>query len=304
MKAASQHFFSVPIPVADRKAKTIWLFAKDWGWTMQSIAPQELHNTIRDYVATLKRQSVAGILSTYLIFDPTETDPLEASSFGVPFYVGQGDIVHRAKDHLCGRSGVLTRRRIQTIYERGQHPRFLVVAHTRSRLTSLKSEMDWVCHLHGLGYALTNGWREHKRATPLQATPAKRVWQFSVKDALLDAVKVKVQCKVCGCRQPVCLEDLPDIDVRHTHLNQVRRTFRCPRCSSHRCLRIEVPRVQGPSAPDLRQVLAANFQGMQALNSPEPRDQHQRRRSPMSRRGDAVTTCLVESPAAAGSASR
>ncbi len=126
---------------------------------MQSIAPQELHNTIRDYVATLKRQSVAGILSTYLIFDPTETDPLEASSFGVPFYVGQGDIVHRAKDHLCGRSGVLTRRRIQTIYERGQHPRFLVVAHTRSRLTSLKSEMDWVCHLHGLGYALTNGWR-------------------------------------------------------------------------------------------------------------------------------------------------
>lgn len=84
---------------------------------MQTIAPQELHNTIRDYVATLKRQSVAGMLSTYLILDPTERDPVRTSSFGVPFYVGQGDIVHRAKDHLRGSSGVLTRQRIKTIYE-------------------------------------------------------------------------------------------------------------------------------------------------------------------------------------------
>ena len=271
---------------------------------MQTIAPQELHHTIRDYVATLKRQSLAGMLSTYLIFDPTEPDPLQASSFGVPFYVGQGDIVHRAKDHLRGSSGVLTRRRIQTIYERGQHPRFLVVAQTCSRLTSLKSEMDWVCHLRGLGYALTNGWREHKRATLLRATPAKRVWQFSIKDALADGVKVRVQCKTCGCRQPVCLTDLPDLDVAHAHLNQVRRAFLCPQCSSHRCLRIDVPRVRGPSAPDLRQVLATNFQGMQALNPSGSKDQRHRRRSPMSRKGDAVTTCLVESPAAAGSASR
>jgi hypothetical protein len=266
---------------------------------MQTMAPQELHNTIRDYVATLKRQSVAGMLSTYLILDPTERDPVRTSSFGVPFYVGQGDIVHRAKDHLRGSSGVLTRQRIKTIYERGQHPLFFVVARTRSRLMSLKSEMDWVCHLHDLGYALTNGWREHKRATPLRTTPAKRVWQFSVKDALVDDIKVRIQCKACGCRKPICLADLPGIDVTNTHLNQVRKTFLCPQCSSDRCLRIEVPRVQGPSEPDLRQVLAENFEGMQELDSSVPRDQRHRRTSPMSGSDEVMTTYLVYLPATA-----
>jgi rubredoxin len=222
---------------------------------MKAKTTHQLQRAIRDYIPTLKRQTVVEMLSTYLIFDPTEEDHLNGSPFGVPFYVGQGDFVARAKSHLRGASGRVTRKRIATIYEKGRHPLFFVVDRARTRLISLKSEMDWACYLIRLGYSLTNDWREHKSPEPLSTVPAKRVWQFTVEEAIADCVGMRVKCKGCGLSLSLPIDEMSWGDAAHTHLNQIRNTFICPECSAPRCLRIDVPFVGSPTSPDLSAVL-------------------------------------------------
>lgn len=222
---------------------------------MKAKTPHELQQAIRDYLPTLRRQTVAGTLSTYLIFDPTQEDHRYGSPFGVPFYVGQGDFVSRAKSHLRGASGRVTRKRILAIYEKGRHPLFFVVDRMRTRLTSLKSEMDWVCYLIRQGYGLTNDWHEHKSSEPLSTIPAKRVWQFSVEEAIADRIGLRIQCKGCGLRLSLPLHEMSWGDTARIHLNQIRNVFVCPDCSAPRCLRVEVPSVDAPPAPDLKSVL-------------------------------------------------
>lgn len=224
---------------------------------MNAVVPHNLEKTVKDYIATLKCQAIAGTLATYLICDPTEEDVLHRSSFGTPFYVGQGDFVSRARNHLRCRSARSTRKRITAIYKKGTHPLFFVVDRARTRLASLKSEMDWACHLIDLGYSLTNGWREHKSSRSLRTVPVKRVWQFSVDEAITDLVKLRVQCRACGLRRPLPLDDMSWSNTVFNHLNQARNSFLCPECSAPRCLRIDVPPVEAPSVPNLDSVLEA-----------------------------------------------
>lgn len=222
---------------------------------MKGIGSEELRATIKTYVAGLPRQPVAGVLSTYLIFDPTETNSKHASPYGTPFYVGQGRFPARAQGHFRGDSGRATCKRFRQIYERGRHPLFLEVDRATTHLTSLYSELAWACHLVGLGYELTNGWAEHKNATPLKTIPVRRVWPFSIADAIADEVRLKIQCKGCGLRSPLPLNDVTWSDAPRSHLSDVKKAFVCPQCSQSRCLRLVVPKTPYPMTPNLADVL-------------------------------------------------
>lgn len=226
---------------------------------MKKMEPLELQRAIKRYVAQLKRQPKVNGLITYLIFDPTQADPRHISSYGVPFYVGQGHFPARAASHFRGGSGRLTRKRFSEIYERGCHPLFLVVDHAPTHLASLYSELVWACHLVGLGYELTNDWAEHKKAQPPKTVPTRRLWSFSVEEAMTDQIGLEVRCRACGLQVDLPLDQVTWKDTSKIHLRDVRASFVCPDCSQPRCLRLIVPEVSLKAEPNYADLFRAQI---------------------------------------------
>jgi hypothetical protein len=97
----------------------------------------------------------------YLIVDPRD---------GSPFYVGQTrNLERRRKSHLMISEGRQTNRkkRLLDILHEGLELWFIAVEGFQSEEESLAGETRWVKACAKQGYAVCNGWKEHKEVLSL-----------------------------------------------------------------------------------------------------------------------------------------
>jgi hypothetical protein len=163
----------------------------------------------------------------------------------LPFYVEQtSNLGRRALEHFKEGAWPTTDRRsvywrMHQILKAYRVPVFEVLERTTTLTSSLRSESTWVQRFIEEGHAITNQWTEHKPGKFDGRVPAKRIWAFTLRQALLDGVSLAIDCKKCGCSLDLPLEDVANVARLQTTLHELRSTFRCPQCGATPCLRVD-----------------------------------------------------------------
>jgi len=160
---------------------------------------------IRAAIAAAQAAAQEGIWITYLARDPRFVD--RKGNSGWPIYVGQSkDFGTRVRNHLrtsekraSGNTSI--KRRMKEILHAGHVPIFDILDRQPTRLRSLMSETNFARACRRRGYDIANQRRLQNEAGPpvtRRDIPADWLWEFSLDEAILDALKVRVHCKACG----------------------------------------------------------------------------------------------------------
>lgn len=181
----------------------------------------------------------------YAIRHPSQPDH-HGHPDGPPIYVGQSkQLWIRADDHMRDggvgtQGGRLKAGRLHRIMKGFVVPKFEIIDHAPTHLTSLIAETAWARRYCGYGYDLANQWAEHRSneaANGLSSVPTKRLWNLTVADAIEDEVPLVLRCESCHIYRPVQLETVSAA----TRLSQLRTLhITCPGCSGP-LLQIERP---------------------------------------------------------------
>ena len=187
----------------------------------------------------------AGGWITYLIRDPRGYD--KRGNTGVPIYVGQtkefGRRV-RSRFDRCEKAATARdsiERRLSELLHLGIVAQYQVLERAPTRLTSLVSETRWARLCVSRGYDIANRWAEH-RATDLSFgrhdVPAVRLWEFTLDEAIEDAIVIQLGCR--SCRQTLDIDLVhflrvgqPPTDLRGIKANPFWRLDPCTVCGVH-----------------------------------------------------------------------
>lgn len=132
---------------------------------------------------------------------------------GWPIYVGQsGEFGKRVRNHLRKSEKLANvsdsvRKRIKDILHDREVPIFEVLDRQPTRLQSLLSETNFARACRRRGYEIANLRRLQNVAGPpisLRDIPTDWLWEFSLQEAVADAIMLKLGCKTC--RQSVEIE--------------------------------------------------------------------------------------------------
>lgn len=165
---------------------------------------------------------------------------------GIPFYVGQtSNLARRARQHLL-RGGAPTNDQesvywhIYRLLATDRIPRFVVLERTTTLASALESETRWVQRFLEQGYVLANQWSEHKAGKTKAVVPTKRLWAFTLAEALADDLKLRIACRRCKTCLLLPLGTLIEVASPTTKLQDLRRTVSCPNCGFVPCLGVSV----------------------------------------------------------------
>jgi hypothetical protein len=173
---------------------------------------------------------------TYAIRDPSEKDH-RGHPKGPIVYVGQSKQLRiRAKDHMAdGGRATFDRKcratRIHAIMKAGCVPYFEILDSQPTLLGSLISETLHARRACWRGYRLANGWPEHQsKEAPdgRNSVPIKRLWSFTVAEALENGIALVIECAPCGVLQSIDLASL-DSATRLASIKTLR--IKCPGCA-------------------------------------------------------------------------
>ncbi|MBB3220691.1 putative RNA-binding Zn-ribbon protein involved in translation (DUF1610 family) [Massilia umbonata] len=162
----------------------------------------------------------------------------------VPFYVGQtGDLGKRSLQHFkCGgqptKDTASVYWRMYQIMRDYRIPVFEILERTQTLSASLLSESKWVHKFIGDGFQIYNQWDEHRPGKFSGSVPAKRLWGATLRQALMDNLRLSVACPKCGFQLELPLESIATVAPLDIQLLELRKTFRCPRCDETACLRL------------------------------------------------------------------
>ena len=216
------------------------------GWNHEA---RLLHEKIRRMERRLAEQDKGPTYVTYVIRDPVTHDP---------FYVGQtSNIVKRFRSHMrrggtCtkGRSGLYPR--IYRLLADGKVPFFEILERVGTLEESLKSETRWIHAFRREGHRLVNRWGEHTAKAAAKSgsrrkgdevfVPAKRLWRFTIEQAYVHGIGLKIDCRRCRLNVPLDLIEVADRCGEQTCLAQIRKVVSCPQCGNRKCLRIVRPK--------------------------------------------------------------
>lgn len=199
----------------------------------------ELQSRIERYLKSLSAEATVGYV-TYAIKEPVSA--WRHLEDGIPFYVGEtSNLARRARQHFL-RGGAPTNDR-QSVYwhiyrllAADRIPRFVVLERTTTRASSLESETRWAQHFLEQGYVLANRWSEHKAGKNKVLVPSKRLWAFTLAEALADDLTLQISCRRCKTSALLPLESVMKATRPTIKLQDLRRTVSCPSCGFIPCL--------------------------------------------------------------------
>lgn len=214
------------------------------GWSAEARA---FHAKIDQKLKQLPADGPEAGYVVYVIKDPRDGDPCDWTD-GTPFYVGQThNLRRRAKQHLRDGGSAESihplHRRLYAILQSRRVPIFQVLYRTTTRLQALETERQWALKLMAEGHPLTNEWLEHRSpASSIYSdgtgVPTHRLWDFTLKDAKLSGLDLKIECPRCGLSEAFPVNSVIARSRPEIRLHQIREAIRCPRCSSTSCVEI------------------------------------------------------------------
>jgi hypothetical protein len=168
--------------------------------------------------------------------------------------VGQTDeLGRRVRNHLrksekLARRGTGIKHRLKELLHAGVVPNFQVLDRQPTRLRSLLSETNFARLCRARGYDIANATTLQNRAGPpvtAQDLPRKWLWQFTLDQAIQDALVVEVQCAGCRAAFPLEISLLQNLPEPPNTLGDLRawcaRTDRpCETCGDESPRRIRV----------------------------------------------------------------
>lgn len=172
---------------------------------MQGRPTSEVEAAIRAAIEAARAAEGEGGWITYLARDPRRLD-LKGNP-GWPFYVGQSkEFGKRVRNHLRTSEKLAqphdsVRKRIKEILHAGQVPTFEVLDRQPTLLLSLVSETNFARACRRRGYDIANLRRLQNVAGPpitRHDIPKDWLWEFSLEDAIADAIRIRIACKACG----------------------------------------------------------------------------------------------------------
>lgn len=178
---------------------------------------REFHAKIKLEIKRISDLAKGRRFVIYAIRDPSQTDHRRSHPDGPPMYVGLSKQLHiRADDHMKdgGRGtngGRLKAGHLHRIMKKFIVPKFQILDEAPTLLTAHIAETVWARRYCWLGYELANGWPEHQsKDTPkgIESLPLKRLWEFTVLEAIEDGVTLVLECAQCDVSQNVDLETL------------------------------------------------------------------------------------------------
>lgn len=179
---------------------------------------REFQASIRAEVERIAALANKDAYVIYAIRDPTRSDIIRGHPHGPPVYVGQtGELRTRVENHMRDGGGGSTDNgcktgRLKQIIDQWHVPKFEILDRAPTRLTSLIAETVWARRFVWLGYELANQWPEHRtteRPEGLASVPRERLWDFTIRNALEDEVRLTLECRRCDILDDVDLSDRP-----------------------------------------------------------------------------------------------
>jgi hypothetical protein len=208
-----------------------------------SVRHEELEIKIRRQIRQLKACPLNGTdYVTYVIKDRVRE--VGKADVEVPFYVGQtSDLGRRALEHFKAGGWPTTDEasvywRMYQILAAYRMPVFDILERTPTLATSLLSESSWVQRFISEGYVIWNQWSEHRPGKFAGVVPSKRLWTFTLREALMDDLRLSIGCRACGHVLDLPLEAVAQVAPLSSRLCDIRNRFRCPNCGAARCLRL------------------------------------------------------------------
>ncbi len=151
----------------------------------------------------------------YGIFDPTQRDPAQQHTQGLPIYVGQTcTIGNRMRGHFkmaesARRRHYCVREQLARILEQHIVPVFVILGCFEKRLEMLKAETMWAQKMHHDGYKLANRHRDQRSRMQTvglaKALKSKLSW-IPIVEAIATGVEVVAICPNCEGRLAIDLQ--------------------------------------------------------------------------------------------------
>ena len=166
---------------------------------------------------------------TYLARDPRRLDL--KGNWGWPIYVGQTkEFGKRVRNHLrtsekLAQAHDSVRKRIRQILHDGHVPIFEVLDRQPTRLSSLVSETNFARACRRRGYDIANLRRLQNEAGPPVARrdiPTDWLWEFSLEEAIADAIRIRLACKACGEALLIYASRFQQLDAAPKDLRAIR----------------------------------------------------------------------------------
>ena len=215
----------------------------------------EVEAGIRSTIAAARAAEREGGWITYLARDPRRLD-LKRNP-GWPIYVGQSkEFGKRVRNHLrtsekLAQAHDSVRKRIRQILHDGHVPIFEVLDRQPTRLLSLVSETNFARACRRRGYDIANLRRLQSEAGPpitRRDIPTDWLWEFSLEEAIADAIRIRLACKACGEALMINACRFQQLDAAPKDLREIRndplwRAEPCTSCGRRgsRFVDLEVP---------------------------------------------------------------
>ncbi len=201
----------------------------------------EVEAAIRGAIEAARTAEREGGWITYLARDPRQPD-LKGNA-GWPFYVGQSkEFGKRVRNHLrtsekLAQAHDSVRKRIRQILHSGHVPIFEVLDRQPTRLLSLVSETNFARACRRRGYDIANLRRLQNEAGPpvtRHAIPRDWLWEFSLEEAIADAIRIRLACKACGEAVMIDASRFQQLDAAPKDLREIRNDplWRAEPCTS------------------------------------------------------------------------
>ena len=164
----------------------------------------EVEAAIRVAIEAARTAESEGGWITYLARDPRRVDL--KGNLGWPIYVGQSkEFGKRVRNHLrtsekLAQAHDSVRKPVREILHDGHVPSFEVLDRQPTRLLSLVSETNFARACRRRGYDIENLRRLQNKAGPPIGShdiPTDWLWEFSLEEAALDEIRVRLRCREC-----------------------------------------------------------------------------------------------------------